>query len=334
MWAHRLIRSAEDNGALGETQGGGRPYKRANDVAIRKQLSYAYSRITRTNLGCADFDATACFDRIVAALALLCARSYGMPKDACKLHGITIDRMRHHIKTAMGVSTAFFQSRENERLFGSGQGSAGSMPLWTTLSVILFKAIRRLCTHELAMTNPDGTVTSNRSTDTYVYDTTNVLGDQRWNIDGKEIEETELSKRLTEQAQAWADILHTSGGKLNLKKCLVYLIVYEWKNGEPKQVSKADMSTEIKIRNEPNAEPEIIDLKDPTEAHRTLGTHQSPSGDMTTQAMVLRKKGRTYTAKFSTLKKMSKYKVWTAYTSMLRPALEYPLSTTSLETTN
>ena len=90
------------------------------------------------------------------------------------------------------------------------------------------------------------------------------------------------------------------------------------------------MSTEIKIRNEPNAEPEIIDLKDPTEAHRTLGTHQSPSGDMTTQAMVLRKKGRTYTAKFSTLKKMSKYKVWTAYKSMLRPALEYPLSTTTL----
>ena len=169
MWAHRLIRSAEDNGVLGETQGGGRPYKRANDVAIRKQLSYAYSRITRTNLGCSDFDATACFDRIVAALlALLCARSYGMPKDACKLHGITIDRMRQHIKTAMGVSTAFFQSRENERLFGSGQGSAGSMPLWTTLSVILFKAIRRLCTHELAMTNPDGTVTSNRSTDAYV----------------------------------------------------------------------------------------------------------------------------------------------------------------------
>ena len=28
MWAHRLIRSAEDNGLLGETQGGGRPYKK------------------------------------------------------------------------------------------------------------------------------------------------------------------------------------------------------------------------------------------------------------------------------------------------------------------
>ena len=43
------------------------------------------------------------------------------------------------------------------------------------------------------MTNPDNTVTSRRSTNAYVDDTTNVLGDQWWSIDGQEVEETELS---------------------------------------------------------------------------------------------------------------------------------------------
>jgi hypothetical protein len=108
MWAHRLVTVAEEQNLFDDCQGGGRPNRTSNDVAVRKMLTYAYSRVTRTNFACMDLDAKSCYDRIVASFALLCSRRFGMPKTACDIHGITIDQMKHYVKTALGISKAFF----------------------------------------------------------------------------------------------------------------------------------------------------------------------------------------------------------------------------------
>ena len=128
LWAKRLVPHAEKHGLLGDAQGGNRAGRTSNDVSAHKVLQFVYARITRTNIASFDNDAKSCYDRIVGGLALLACLSWGMPEDACEVHGLAIALMRHYVKTATGISSQFFTSTEFKRLFGSGQGSGGSPP--------------------------------------------------------------------------------------------------------------------------------------------------------------------------------------------------------------
>jgi hypothetical protein len=60
-----------------------------------------------------DLDAKACYDRIMATFGMLCSRYFGMPTTACMLHGTTIAEMKHHVKMALGISSAFFNQPPN-----------------------------------------------------------------------------------------------------------------------------------------------------------------------------------------------------------------------------
>ena len=213
MWAHRLMKQANNNQLFGEAQGGGQSNRTANDVALRKMLTYTYARATRTNFGFLDLDATSCYDRIVAGFALLCSRHYGMPSDACELHGKTIANMQHHVKTALRVSQAFFQSTPEMMLYGSGQGSSGSPPLWVVCSDILFKALENLTGKGMSFQSPSSHVTDGRSTDAFVDDATNGINDSTNQTPQNELM---IASRLQLQAEAWEQLLHTSGGKLEL----------------------------------------------------------------------------------------------------------------------
>jgi hypothetical protein len=97
-----------------------------------------YSRVIRTPFACMDLDAKLCYDRIMVPFGMLCSQYFGMPKTAYILHGTMLAEMKHHVKTALGISSAFFQSTPEQVLYGSGQGSSGSPPLWITISIILF----------------------------------------------------------------------------------------------------------------------------------------------------------------------------------------------------
>ena len=158
LWAYRLVRHAESYNMLGEAQGGSRPNRATPDISVRKWQTYFYSRISRTSLGALDNDAQACFDRIVASLALMASRHYGMPADACELHGTTIEEMEHYVKTAVGISQRYFRSTPDQKLFGSGQGSGGSPPLWLVVVTVLFRALVRLRGEGMHFTNPSGTI--------------------------------------------------------------------------------------------------------------------------------------------------------------------------------
>ena len=108
MWAKRLVHHAEDHNKLGEEQGGSRPGRTAIDIANRKALTYLFTRLMKICLGTFDNDAKACFDRIIAALALIASRALGMPEVACRIHGQTIELLKHFIKTAQGTSASYY----------------------------------------------------------------------------------------------------------------------------------------------------------------------------------------------------------------------------------
>ncbi len=141
FWAKRLVHHAEDHNKLGEEQGGSRPGRTAIDIANRKALTYLYTRLTKTCLGTFDNDAKSCYDRIIASLALIASRALGMSEVACRIHGQTIDKMKHFIKTAQGTSESYYSNENEGPLFGSGQGSGGSPPLWLITWVALSNAL-------------------------------------------------------------------------------------------------------------------------------------------------------------------------------------------------
>lgn len=59
----------------------------------------------------------------------------------------------------------------------------------------------------------------------------------------------ELAKKTSVTAQWWEELLHASGGKLELQKCFYYLIFWEFNNeGEARMVKKDVRPSEVKIK--------------------------------------------------------------------------------------
>jgi hypothetical protein len=175
MWAHHLVRTCKEHDLFDNAQAGGQPNRTSGDVAVQKILTYAYSWVTRTPFACMDLDAKSCYDRIIASFGMLCSRYFGMPKDACILHGKTIHVMKHYVKTAMGILSAFFQSTPDQVLYGLGQGSSSSPPLWMTNSIILFCTLEAQMGTRATYTCPRQQQTTNHTTEAFVDDSTNFI---------------------------------------------------------------------------------------------------------------------------------------------------------------
>jgi hypothetical protein len=99
-----------------------------------------------------------------------------------------------------------------------------------------------------------------------------------------------LTNRLGEMAQTWEQLLHLSGGALNLKKCAYHILVWEWKAGRPVLRTIHDDDPALRLYQGTNRAVEQIRRTDPTSASRILGVHISPVGDFLSQIQVLKEK--------------------------------------------
>jgi hypothetical protein len=113
------------------------------DPVLLKQLSYDLSRQNRTNLATFDNDTSACYDRIIVALAILAARRLCMPRNAVQTHAEALRMMRYYMKTVHGISGDCYKGTVFELLFGTGQGSGASPAAWLALISILLNTIDR-----------------------------------------------------------------------------------------------------------------------------------------------------------------------------------------------
>jgi hypothetical protein len=114
MCAYRVVHHAEDHNKLGEEQA----------------LTYLDTRVTKACLGTFDSDTKSYYYRIFASLALIATRILGKPEVAFRLHGQTIDTMKHLIETALGTSESYYSNKDAGPLLVSGEGSGGSLRPW------------------------------------------------------------------------------------------------------------------------------------------------------------------------------------------------------------
>ena len=214
QWGHRLVRQACKLNLLHDSQHGSIPRRTDMDPVMLTQLTTDLCRILKHDIARFDNDASACYDRIIVALAMLAARRCGMPKNAIRLHADALRFMKYTtIKTIYGVSESNYQGTIFEPLFGTGQGSGASPSAWLSLVVLLLQTLDRIIPHRINFEPISGARPHARIADAFVDDT---------NVGFTSSDEStyeELVSRLQTVAQTWEHLLHLSGGKLNLKKC-------------------------------------------------------------------------------------------------------------------
>jgi hypothetical protein len=82
-----------------------------------------------------------------------------------------------HVKTALGISSAFFQSTPEKVLYGSGQGSSGSPPLWMTISIVMFRALEARMGRGAHYACPRNQLTTSHTTEAWVDDSNDYIND-------------------------------------------------------------------------------------------------------------------------------------------------------------
>jgi hypothetical protein len=172
QWGLRLVRHGEKHHGLNDQQFGSRKDRTAMDPVLLKKLSYDISRQCRTYLATFDNDDSACYDRIIVALAMRAARRLRMPRNAAQTHAEALRMMRYYVKTVHGISEDCYKGTVFEPLFGTGQGSSASPAVWLTLIVILLNTIdRELPDDRMTFIDPLAKKPHSRLADAFVDDT-------------------------------------------------------------------------------------------------------------------------------------------------------------------
>lgn len=133
-----LIQTANKKGIINPGQYGGIPGSSSVTPTIIEELQYEVTRASKQPLVHLDYDATACYDRIVMNLAGLIARGFGQHRSIVFINGNTLQQAQYRLKTAFNVSDTFFKHNNVFPIFGSGQGAGNMSGIWGCISSVTF----------------------------------------------------------------------------------------------------------------------------------------------------------------------------------------------------
>ena len=319
QWGHRLVRQACTLNLLHDSQHGSIPRRTAMDPIMLTQLTTDLCRILKHDLARFDNDASACYDRIIVALAMLAARRCGMPKNAVRLHADALKFMKYTIKTIYGVSEGNYHGTVFAPLFGTGQGSGASPSAWLSLVVLLLQTLDRLVPDRINFDPISGARPHARIADAFVDDT---------NVGFTSSDEStyeDIIARLQHIAQTWEHLLYLSGGKLNLKKCSWYVLRWEWKNGRPvlRQIQPEDPKVVLRQGNsDVSTEIPRVPLD---KSSRMLGVMLNPMGDFTDHLKLLKEKADGFARRLLS-PRISESDVTIFHRSLYIPSMRYSLA--------
>jgi hypothetical protein len=280
LWSRRLMWNAEDHQCLNDEQWGSRSGRMCSDVVLLKHFTYLMSHMTKTTLGTFDNDAKSCYDRIVVNLAMLISRTMGMTRDAAGLHAEFLRQAEYHLKTQMGITDEFY-SNDADVIHGTGQGSRASPALWVIISSVIIALIRKKSDGVYAASSDLG-VWVRRWMDGFVDDKTawinRFLEEMFDEFAEQDITET-ITTDLSAAAQWWEQLLFSTGGQLELGKCLYYIMSWEFdEEGKPSLRPLASIpGTPITVESSAGTGHETIRHFDCTTSHKTLGVMENPS---------------------------------------------------------
>jgi hypothetical protein len=244
-----------------------------------------------------------------------------MPEVIAKLHGATLAQMKYYVSTALGISEASYSHSTDSPVYGTGQGSCASPSIWLQICSVLFDCHNQR-SYGANYSSPDGSIKFKTSMTGFVDDTKGQVND----MDSPyPLPLHELLAHMQADAQLWGDLLHVSGGALEIPKCNYYIM--QWKflpSGIP--VLDSDIETVLHIAQGDRTASVTITNDAITIAHKTLGTWKSAARDQVKQTKVLEHKSNQY-ARTMMASPVTRVDNWTAYYAIYLPKMTFVLPT-------
>ncbi|KAI2501960.1 hypothetical protein MHU86_12513 [Fragilaria crotonensis] len=131
---------AEALAALNDGQYGSRPRRNATDPVFIEELQCEISRATRRSVVLINYDALACFDRMIQNAAMIVSRKFGVPLPVTQANAVTLERAEFRVRTELGLAPNGYVHSDSKPIYGTGQGSANSPAIWCFLSSCLMDA--------------------------------------------------------------------------------------------------------------------------------------------------------------------------------------------------
>jgi len=197
------------------------------------------------------------------------------------------------------------------------QGSSSACPIYILNSNVSLSAYQKTAVGASFAHPISGEITTDMAVQ-FVDDTlqfVNALGVSN-HSDNPSVSDEELLQTAAHNTQLWANYLWVSGGNLNLSKCFHYAFC-------PYYNYKKSTTSYSKLRSG-NHQICSLPLDD---ARRTLGVVMAPDGSGKTQLRVSNAKAKEFYGK-SLNASMSPKAKWIAITTVIKPAILYPLVNT------
>jgi hypothetical protein len=325
LFGRRAMYHQVDNQLLHPGQYG-RPGGECQDAALLKVLHNHLAKYTQTSMGQFESDATACFDRMVMNFVLLCFRTNGAPMGPLRMWEQTLYHIIHKVKTAYGTTDASYSYTATSPIIGPGQGSRGGPAGCSTITSPLIECMDKLC-HGISFSDPLQSIQYVSTVSMFIDDASNATNSfLPWLHEPPD--DSLVVTMLQHDAQRWERLLWSSGGLLNLQKCLFYIMAWEFD-----EEGRASLKTESALPNPlqltSGAAPDLqsVTQYDSTKAHRYLGDWISCSLQMTTALSVLQENASNYGRRVLT-SPLSKRDAWIAYYAVFIPSISYTFPVT------
>ena len=308
---------------LNAGQYGSRPRRNAIDPVMLEELQFEISRLSRKTFLQTNYDATACYDRIIPNLATLASRRFGVDQQVALTNARTLEQARYFIRTEMGLSPTSYTHSASFPIYGTGQGSGNSPMIWCFVSSLLFQCYETRA-HPAAYCNPDRTNQSHWYMIGFVDDMNGQANDF---FASEHKESLPLIHRCTqENAMIWAQLLGVTGGLLELQKCSYH--VMSWKftiHGAPVLATCSHEHRQLEVTNPVTGQNQSLTYLPPHTAHKTLGHYKEPAGTQTEQYRQLHNKSNDITH-FLWSSPVSRAETLMFYNACYLPSICYPLT--------
>jgi hypothetical protein len=237
----------------------------------------------------------------------------------------TLCHIVHRVETAYGLSAACYGYSPDSPIHGPGQGSRGGPGSCSTMTSALIEAMDRL-SHGLTLFDPSQAHSHSSNVKMFIDDASNSTGKfLRWLHDPPTpLEVTDL---LRHDAQTWERLLWTSGGLLNLTKCLFYVAF--WRFDTEGRASLTPTSELPPLLLSSGSSPGTLPViqYNPDQAHRYLGNQMAPTFQMKTAYAELLATSNNFARQLAA-SPLSRQDTWIAYFAVYLPAMIYTLPVT------
>ena len=293
-----------------------------------EELQCEISRASRKPVVLTNYDATACYDRIIPNLGMLASQKYGVAPSVTTMNATTLHNAEYKVRTELGLAPKGYSHQQDFPIYGTGQGSANSPAIWCFLSSTLFdcydQVVRPAC-----YASPTGDTVVSLGMLGFVDDCNGQSN--LFDADGSSATVHKIVENTRKNAQHWNNLLAASGGALELSKCSCHILQWVFTiSGAPLLVPRhTTLQSDLTVREGTTKEDHTLQLLSAYDAHKTLGHYKAPAGMEQEQFLQLKKKSDDLT-KFLWTCPWTRKEAWTFYYACYLPSVGYPLSCSSL----